>query len=273
MTKRSAIATAAAILLLGSPLAAKKYEPTLPGQAVVLAGETMQVQVVVDQDVIATNVDIGRVAPSVSGGGLIGALIIAGKDRDRKREHIALAEERADANAAPIRNALADFDVLALADAATAQAFPGASIVGGGNGAGNKPSVIAYSYGLSPDFTQVRVTADLAIIPTAGSPTVMRQRITSIVELDERSYDDDDNAERWAQDDGARARHALETAFARLAETMPKLMAMDAGTFASLTHKGKPKAFLAGFYGPVVIEDEGGKVIWTPQGAVASQKL
>lgn len=274
VTRHFAIAIAASLLMTSSPALAKDYDPVLPAAPLELSSSDMPLEVVLDQDVIATNVDIGRVAPSVNGGGLIGAIILAGKDRERKREHVALAEERAEANAAPIRNALAGFDVHALAHEAVRAAFASANILDASDEElASPPSVIAFSYGLSPDFTQVRVSADIAIVPWGDEKAVLAQRVTSIVELRQRSYDDDDNAERWAADDAARAKAALEKAFARLGTVMPQLAAMDAGKFSSLTDRKKRKSFAAGFYGPVLLSDEASEVIWTDHGAITSQQL
>src|SRR5687768_16155726 len=76
------------------------------------------VRVTLAQSRIGTSVEFGRVAPNASGGGLLGALVIYSQD-DREEVLTDSAHLRAEALVHPLHEALAEFDVGALALAAT----------------------------------------------------------------------------------------------------------------------------------------------------------
>jgi hypothetical protein len=271
MANRLATALAATSLFLTAPVMAKDYDPSLPSAQNLPNIAALDVATVLKQEEIATDVDIGRVAISNGGGGLLGALIMSGTERDKVRTHIELAEQRANGDAAELREALAGFDVQSLARGATQQAFPAST-----GEAGEDPAAagrVTYSYGLSPDFTQIRIVADIALPGVSAGPSGLLQQVTAVVELPNRSYENHENARRWAANGAAPARTALEVGFARLGSVIPQLISIDKAAFAKLSGRKQPKIFSAGFYGPEILRDATGPVIWTDRGAVVAEPL
>lgn len=229
------------------------------------------------QSEIETSFDVGRVA-SAYGGGILDSLIISAMD-DKKQVMSANLREKALVTVRPLRTALASFDVdaLALATAQAALAKPGwlnplpftvtkdaspavhSAFVAGAETPGL--ALVAYRYDLSPDFTQIRLTADIALArkPAAkgGKPVTTatdhyRQRITSIVQLPKRSYEPRDNVASWAADDGKRAKAALTAAFAETGRLIPYALGLAPAEIAGFTAKNREKAFAAGLYGPLI---------------------
>lgn len=229
------------------------------------------------QSEIATEVDIGRVAPAAAGGGLIGALIIEGQD-DRAERLTSGAQQRAEAAVAPLRRELEGFDIGKLALGTTAAALarvdwfnPGELTLNTGDpettqesflqSAGPQFATVVYSYGISPDFTQIRVIADIRLRRKTKSrskrdadesETEFFQRIVSIAELRERSYEHYRNVERWSANDAGLARESLAQAFARLERLIPFALDLDQAELRALEAKNAPKAFAAGNYGAAV---------------------
>ncbi|WP_447761909.1 hypothetical protein [Sphingopyxis panaciterrae] len=229
------------------------------------------------QEDIETSFDVGRVANDYSGGILDGLII---RSMDKKKEVMsANLREKAFITVRPLHIALASFDVDALAFATTQAALttPGwlnplpftvtrdaspavhsAFVAGAGT---PQLALVAYRYDLSPDFTQIRVTADIALArrPAAkgGKPVTVatdyyRQRITGIVQLAKRSYEPRDNVASWAADDGKRARAALTAAFAETGRLIPYALGLAPAEIANFTARNREKAFAAGLYGPLI---------------------
>lgn len=229
------------------------------------------------QSEIETSFDVGRVA-SAYGGGILDSLIISAMD-DKKQVMSANLREKALVTVRPLRTALASFDVdaLALATAQAALAKPGwlnplpftvtkdaspavhSAFVAGAETPGL--ALVAYRYDLSPDFTQIRLTADIALArkpaakggkPATTATDYYRQRITSIVQLPKRSYEPRDNVASWAADDGKRAKAALTAAFAETGRLIPYALGLAPAEIAGFTAKNREKAFAAGLYGPLI---------------------
>lgn len=229
------------------------------------------------QKEIGTSFDVGRVA-SAYGGGILDSLIISAMD-DKKKVMSANLREKALATVRPLHGTLASFDVdaLALATTQTALAKPGwlnplpfavtkdaspavrSAFVAGAETPGL--ALVAYQYDLSPDFTQIRVTADIALArkpaakgdkPVTAATDTYRQRITSVVQLGKRSYDHGDNIASWSADDGKRAKAALAAAFAETGRLIPYALGLTPADIAGFTAKNREKAFAAGLYGPLV---------------------
>ncbi len=235
------------------------------------------VQLVLAQSEIATTVDIGRVASSANGGGLLGAVIISSMDDKRKRMQ-RTAIDKAEGIATPLRQTLLDFDVAGPALAATRSGlakpvwFQAQPIVVTRDGSRQNRTAVAasagtpqvvfvdYWYGLSPDFSQIRVLADIRIERTGkakadiGQP-LFHQRVWSVVQLRSRSYSPQENAAQWSADNGKRARTALTLAFSRFEELIPHALGLGAKDIAAFTAKGREKAFGADFYGPLISRD------------------
>lgn len=251
-----------------------------PADRIAPGGRT--VRVTLDQDMIGTSVDIGRVALDSCACGAIGAIFL--QQRDRKRNVIEQnAIDKAEMLAAPLRRALGAQNIGAVALATTRSALAAADwfdardfILDDRAAATSGPLLvagtaqiadIAYRYELSPDFTQIRVIADISMtraIP-GGQVQLMRQRIASIVELNQRSYDAEKNVARWSADHAALARAALDRAFARMAELIPAALTISAADAQALSARGSANTFAAGFYGTLVSRDADGTglTIWS----------
>lgn len=231
------------------------------------------------QSEMEISVEIGRVMNDSYGGGLIGAAIIASRDNKREvmTEH---AEQRAASEVQPIVDSLAGFDIDALAIAAGRKAIaevdwfkPGPIEMTGIPGApgfrefvADNPAQqvgrITYRYQMSPDFTQLQVIADIAILRADDLTPIYGQQVVSVVQLRQRSYDHADNVRRWSQADGALIKAGLKSAFARLGAVLPVVMDLDPAGFAEATGKKREAAFAAGFHGPILLRDAEGPVIW-----------
>jgi hypothetical protein len=267
--------------------------PTILAAKERAAADGRAVLVELGQTAIGTDVEIGRViSDSVYGGGLLGALILS--SQDKKREALASIEaQKAEAAVAPLRQALQDFDLAPLATATSSAGLArldwfGAReprltrIASEGERLGfaaiagtAQHAVIGYHYGLSPDFTQIRVVAEITLLRKAGKGEkagpgglvlLARQRVMSIAELPKRSYEHGENVKAWSADNARLARAALTAAFARLETEIPRALAMTAADLAGFEAKNQPKGFAAGFYGPVVeraSDGSGAVTIWS----------
>ncbi|MGN6817180.1 MAG: hypothetical protein ACTHJR_00750 [Sphingomonas sp.] len=226
---------------------------------------------------IETTIDLGRVASAANGGGLIGVIIIEATD-DRRDTMRRTLRAKADATAASVRQALADVDVDALAASATRAAMAKTAwleardvdAIGGASGAGGCDGVapagapqcvsIVYRYQLSPDFSQIRVIADVTIVRrpqarganAASDPTLYRQRLASIVRLRSPSYEPRENADRWSENHGSRARAALAAAFGRFEQMIPYALDLSSKDIEGFGKKDREKIFAAGFNGTLI---------------------
>jgi hypothetical protein len=133
--------------------------------------------------------------------------------------------------------------------------------------------IISYRYQMSPDFTQLRVIADISVARSKGLSPIYRQQIVSLVELKNRSYDHGQNVSRWSSNDAAVAKQAIAAAFARLEVVIPTVLDLNPARFKAVTDKTKvAPAYAAGFYGPQLLRDEIGVVFWSKgNGFVAAQ--
>ncbi|NYT39422.1 hypothetical protein HZY97_01510 [Sphingomonas sp. R-74633] len=235
------------------------------------------VRVTLAQREIATTIDLGRIAANYNGGGLLGAILISAMD-DRAKKMQRSAIDKAESNASPIRQGLGGFDVEGLALAATRAGlgkhdwFQGLPIATAHDAApeerasyaaassASQVTFVDYWYGLSPDFSQIRVLADIRIEragkrKTGVDPVLFRQRVWSVVQLRARSYDARANATLWSEENGKRARAGLTAAFARFEDLIPRALALGQQDVAAYTAKGREKAFGADFYGPLIARD------------------
>ena len=247
------------------------------------------VQIAVPQTRIDTSFEVGRVASDSYGGGLIGAIIISSMDDKREVMGRSL-QEKAETTVAPLREALRTFDVDGLALATTRAAlaetawFQARDIVATKESSrqsraafyqtSTAPQVafVTYRYGLSPDFTHIRVTADIALMrkPVARGATAQpepfyEQTISSIVQLRSRSYEHHENVAQWSADDGKLAKASLIAAFGQIERLIPYALSLDAAEAGQFADKNRPKAFGAGFYGALIRKDEAaeGTLLWS----------
>jgi hypothetical protein len=168
----------------------------------------------VTQTRIETSIDLTKLPAAANGGGLLGGLIINSMD-DRAKTLTAALQAKTDV--APLRAALAGFDVDALALATTRAALtppnwfkPGEAVLRKDGTAQARTAflrsvaspqvaIVTYGYSLSPDFTQIRMIAEVLLIargrpgPTELSP-LYSQRLASIVQLSKQSYERRKNA-------------------------------------------------------------------------------
>ena len=272
------------------PMALTEHDRVVPGGRAVL--------IELPQAEIGTDVDVGRVVSDANqyGGGLIGALILSGSDD--KRERLTNMEmDKAAGYVAPLRQAMSDFDFNTLAVASTKAALSHLDWFGAQNpewikspsdndrrallsGAGAKQlATVTYHYHLSPDFTQIRVIADIALwqppaTRAGGAQATLSalygQRITAIVELRKRSYEPADNVALWSADKGRLARASITAALARLEQLIPFAFSLNQADIDALARKKADKKadklFAAGFYGPPLTtfpSVAGEKVLWS----------
>lgn len=231
---------------------------------------------------IGTSVVVGRVvSDTIYGGGLLGAILLSSMD-DKRERMAATAGGKAQSTIAPLLAALKDDDFSDLAlkagrnalatvggiDPAAVMLVPSPSAPTVQAHAAVHPSgqlvLLSFRTQMAPDFTHLQVIADIAVVRSKTMEPLYGQRIVSIVELKQRSYDHQINVARWAADDARAARAAIAVAYRRLETVIPAVVNLDAAKYAVVTSKAKTGlAFGAGFYGPLLLRDEVGPVIWS----------
>lgn len=282
-------------LLAASPACAANKEPERPAFLIERDKPTASgraVLVEVPQPEVGIEVEVGRViSDSVYGGGILGAIILSSSDR--KRESLTkLEEEKAQAQVATLRKTLTDFDFQGAALASTKTALSRLDWFSAREAKQTKISsegerlafvqaeeaeqlaTLTYRYSLSPDFTQIRVIAEVALwrhkLPRSKqAPNVLMpiyfQRIMSIIELRTRSYDHAENVAAWSARDGQIAEAALAAAMGRLEQLIPFALELKQADIARFQNPKADKLFAAGFYGPpvqFVTNAPGETVIW-----------
>ena len=251
-------------------------------------------QVVVPQTEIETTTELGRVPSSAMGGGLLGGLIIASTtDREKQERLTQVLRDKAEAGVAPLRAELRNFDVDALALATTnaalsktgwfrAQAVsvskdPSPQGASAFFHTSSAPQVafVTYRYDLSPDFTYIRVNADIVLVRkvrengvrSAALPKPFyEQHISSIVQLRSRSYENSENAASWSMNDGKLAKASLIAAFNQIERLIPVALGLGEADLKQYMSKNRPKGFSAGFYGPLIQRDQAGSdglLLWS----------
>ncbi len=224
---------------LYSPAIAKKAEvPEISQTAAVEGGRS--VQVIVAQSEIKSDINPSNIA-AATGNGLLGALVGAAVDSARAKK----AEELM----VPLRNAIADFDVDALAIETGQQSFTemewfkvNSSVAFAKDSSESGKSalldaattkqvaLVEYAYDMLPAFEAVRVVAKVDIVATEmlpkfkgngkrrlnwGSKT-FSGRIVSIVAMKNPNKDKEINAPLWHANKAELTRRALKIAFANL---------------------------------------------------------
>lgn len=244
-------------------------------------------EVELGQRSIDATYDIGRVASDFGGGGALGGLYWSGR-YNKDNVVAARAARRADAQIAPLREQLADFDVGALATEAAHTALttinwfhPGMSrlelnptidsrILFAGIATTQQIAFVSFRYELSHDATHIRVVALVVIVETSlltkprrDQKPLFQQQIVSIVELRKRSFDPRQNVAQWSANRAALARAALQSAFAAYRVLIPRALAMSQQDVIILNDKGHERAQGAGFYGPILDRSPDKLLIWT----------
>lgn len=278
----------ALLLAIAWPTVAQAAPPPVLAPADRKAVTNRPVAVSVPQPRLGTSVDIGRVAVDGNGGGLIGLLVISAMD-DKRDVMTAHAIGDALTIVGPLADALRPIDTADLALQATRKAMartagfdasaiaivPGpdaptaAALAARHHSA--QAGLVTYRYQMSPDFTQLQVIAEISVVGFSGP--LYAQRVVSLVELRQRSYAHQENIDRWLRDDARVAKQALAAAFARFEQVIPTVVGLDpAGYSAKTDSRRAAPAFAAGFYGPTLMRDDLGVVIWSKRiGFIAVQ--
>lgn len=280
-----------ALALLTAPACAKAGDPAqfkLPAAPVTIsdtvrsATDDWDVRVLVPQDSIGTSIDIGRVMPNANGGGLLGDLFIQNRYDNRKP----IAEDltaKADAVAAPVREQLSGFDSQALALATVKAALsrvawlkansvaidrtPAATVqaTAPGRDSQRPRALLEIRYEFSPDFTQIRVVTKMLLDQPAGLAWhhVGYIPMVSTVQLKDRSFENRENARRWAANGAAPARQALTMAFSGMEGLIARGLSMTAAQARQWSSRDAEKSFSAGFNGSVLERTPtGGLILW-----------
>lgn len=297
---RALLALALAAALIPQGLQAAPKEPKAPpylAASLQPAADGRAVMVEFPQDTIGTEFDIGRVASDVTNGS--GLELLIWKPEDTKRQELATIEDRkAERLVMPLRMALDGLDLSPKVMTTTTAALARIGWFGAGEPRlarvstegeraafaaivqTNQFALIRYTYATSPDFTQIRVYAEVTIWQKgdpaargklAGPKLLSRHRVISIAQLNKRAFEQADNVKVWSADGGKLARAALDAAFTRLEVLIPRALAMTPLEHAQLVDKNRPKIFAAGFYGPRIEgADEGSPAVTIWSGALVS---
>jgi hypothetical protein len=286
---------AATLLTLAPPAIAQRNAGASPSPFVTAemraANEARPVAALTGQTELATSIELGRVlGPAGGNGGVLGVLIILAMDRTTERL-TAAANARADGQIAPLRAALSGFDANALALEATRAGFAGQPWFNAGpaelrvsdpqaedapppqrlfaldHPQASQLGLVSWRYQMSPDFSQVQVIASVEIVDGARQTPRYRQQLISIVKLDRPSFVPEENVARWSANGGAPARRALEMAFARASQTIPRILELDQASYRHATDRRRTDRVIAvGYHGPVLFQDAAGPVFWARDG-------
>jgi hypothetical protein len=234
------------------------------------SGGEYAVQILLPQSQIESSYDLGRVARPPSGG-LIDTLIVYSLD-DKKKVLSKSLNEKAEQAIMPLRRSLEGFDVgsIVLNSTEKALALPNwfriAQVTLNRNTvpigpAADQTALVAYHYEMSPDFSHLIVIADLSLIRNAPSKngksmgngsTVLKQTITSIAQLHERSFEPSENVQMWSADQGKLAKNALVETFAQMEHLIPLALNLTQADMKAFAHKNREQGFAAGHNGPLI---------------------
>lgn len=263
------------------PVFSKKHDPILIQETERNADGKFAAYIVLQQYEIATTYDVGRVAAD-AGGGTFGNYYI--RKNDNKAAILADSlNDKAEANAKPLRQVLEGFDVRALAQATTAKALaaPGwfttralveKSVEISPVFTYNTNVSFAYKYEMSPDFSSLRAYADIQLKgPARSKPSktgtmLYWQRVTSVIQLRKRSMEHSENVAIWSADQGKLAKAAITEAFVQMEELIPHALNLTVADIKAYTAKDREQAFAGGYNGPLI--KRGGRhsddvLIWT----------
>lgn len=279
---RTTLLAIVAALALASPAHAQRARDwnTLPESARSVEGGRT-VLVVIAQPEIAGAITPSNVSAGM-GGGLIGAMIDSSVQARRAGD--------AEVGITPIRASLFDVDVdemaigttRALTDALpwfqpqtlsfSRDTSPYALNAALDAAPTSQLGIFQYAYDLTPDFATLRVSVFVSLANKAMGRLrqpeqrllfrnlAYNQSITSWVQLSNPTTPED-NARRWAANDGALVHRALTTAFAQLTTLTPRAMQMTeaelqvAAEAARTTNAQYPRA-------RVIEEDASGALLW-----------
>jgi hypothetical protein len=289
---RNFMAWCLSCLAIASPAFAETKAPVAVTNRVIPGGRAVLIEL--PQAEIGTEIELGRVVSDANqyGGGLLGALIISSMD-DKRDVLAGMENQKATAHVAPLRQAMRDFDFDGLAVVSTKAALSHIDWFGAqepksvksssdvdrraliGAAGTQQLATITYRYGLSPDFTQIRIVADVTLWQPASAhasgtqgalTAIYSQRITAITELRRRSYDPVANVAQWRADGGKLARASIRAGLARMEQLIPFALGQTQAQIDALRAPKAAKVFAAGFYGPPVTAfpvPSGETLIWS----------
>lgn len=237
----------------------KRIDPVTLSAKDRTSADQFEVRVLLTQAAIETSIDVGRVARPPSGG-LLDTLIVYSLD-DKKKILSTSLKDKAEHTIKPIRGALSGFNVDALALASTAKALTAIDWLRAGPPALRKEmsytsqpdenvAEISFRYDLSPDFSSIRVFADVRL--ARNSAVVFKQTVTSIVQLKKRSFEHDENALLWSEDEGKRAKEAIVESFRQMEQLIPIAMNITSADLNAFGNKNREQGFAAGYNGPII---------------------
>lgn len=280
-----ALVSLSVAMVTSSAHAQRTREPLayLPDSARVVAAPR-PTGIILAQEQIGAGIELGRVlGNNASGGGMLGALIIASMDRtvDRLRAN---ANARGDVLVAPIRTVLPDGDAERYARDATLAAVsqnpwlnaaPAQVLASTADNAQQvaadfnranaaaQPILVEWRYQISPDASQVQVFAALNVAGNGRNAVHYRQQVVSIVKLENPSFVPEENVARWVANSGAPVRRALEMAFSRAGESLARVVNLDREAYLRATDRRRPDQVVAvGYRGPILFQDAHGPVFW-----------
>ena len=225
--------------------------------------------------------------------GALGGLMQASQNKART--------QKAEAAIAPVRAALAGYDVDALAQSTARDSLAGIDWLrerpttfgkdetpAGMSGVLDKSPAdetvfVRYSYDLSPDFGSLRLIeiiqiadknpvsagTDKALKPTdrlSGKHLVYSRSVVSIVQLPNAVKADlAANANSWASNGGWIVRGALRKAFASVGQLTPRTLALTQADVSAMNHSAGQRRMAGEFTGRQISEENGTRLIWANQ--------
>lgn len=258
------------------------------------AQATRNVEIVVGQSEIKSNINQSYVSVAM-GGGLLGAIIDAKIEADRAK--------RAEAAIVPVRDGLVGFDADALALETTKAIMAGSPWLASGDPvfghdvslAGKSDALdklssdqavfFEYIYDLSPDFESVRVMVTIQVVNKAMGPSkkpvgrfyprqlVYSQTLTSVITLPRRGKDVEANAAIWGADQAALTRKALTLGFKDLVGLAPIAFDMTAASAKATTTRDKKFVSVGGVYGRSLKVEGDSELIFSNVGGLARARL
>lgn len=291
---RKVLPIATGVAVVFSSVCAQPALAETPGTvspAFIAQQQSRNVRVLVAQSEIKSDINASTLAVA-TGGGMLGGLIAAAQNAERAK--------RAEVLIAPLRTALLDFDADAIAQRSTRSSLAGVPWLSSAEMSFGKDSsplgrsafldsadagqvaFIEYTYDLSPEFDAVRIVANIqfankALPMSRGRPGKPEDRvkpknlafarsISVAVLLPDADPDDKEaNAARWAANNGQPAREALEQAFAKLAELMPRTLALSDADVAAMRDRKRERVSFAGLSGRLVERRGDEMLFWANQ--------
>lgn len=291
MNRKFVSAAVAAALVMSSVPAIAGGPPAYVPDTFTTLKQSNAVRVVVAQSEVKSDINSSNLG-IILGGGLLGGLIAAAQNSSR--------EKKAELLITPIRDAVLDFDIDALALKSAQQAVKDTSWLSGATitlGKDNSPAgmsalldkngtdytvFVEYIYDISPNFDSVRVVENIFVATKAlpvepgkifkpeermkAKHLAYSHQITAAVLLPNSDPKNKEaNAAAWAANKGELARKALLQAFAKTVELTPKTLALTESQAKAFNNKAQPKRGFEGLSGRLIEQTGNGYLFWAKQ--------